>query len=155
MKKIFALLSPLCFLLCASDMSAQVWPYQIPPKWMFGLRAGFDFGTSPYTISPPNVLTGNPSNNPGMEASTSACDPTSALVFYSDAFRYYDYPANATFTFPGAITPGSGSATDGAVAVPDPSNPSNQYYLFTATTALVALRRKESTITVSLNQERA
>lgn len=115
---------------------AQVSPYQIPPKWMFGYRAGLNFGTSPFTSSPPTVLAGNPTDNGGgadavggLETSTTVCNPASAVVLYSNQVRYYN-GANASFAFPGG-NQAYGSSTNGCVSVPDPNN-ANQYYMFVA-----------------------
>jgi hypothetical protein len=135
-KSLKLLIALLAITIFPMQVYAQVNPYQIPPKWMFGYNAGLNFGTSPFTNSPPLVLTGNPTNNGsgvdavgGLEASTTVCNPASAVVLYSNQVRYYD-GANTSFAFPGG-SQSYGSSTDGCVAVPDPNN-ANQYYMFTA-----------------------
>ncbi len=133
---ILKFLSGFMVFICTSMMSnAQVSPYQIPPKWQFGYKAGLDFGTSPFTISPPNILNTNPTDNSGgadaiggLEASSTVCNPSSAIVAYCNQLRVYNA---ANTRFPISLAASTGSSTDGAVALPDPGN-ANQFYIFVA-----------------------
>jgi hypothetical protein len=102
---------------------SQVAPYALSPKWMFGKQAGIDF-----TSGSPVVLSGNPANDPGQEASTTMCDPTKNIVIYSNNSRVFNGSNVQYMTVNG--TNGQ-SSTNGAIIVPDPSSPTNQFFLFT------------------------
>lgn len=124
-KKLFAVLSYLliCVLSATSFCaSAQTDPYALTPIWYFGNRAGLDF-----TTGSPTLLTTGQVNGGGQEGSSSICDPSRTLVFYTDGYRLYD----AGHTFLQNLNGGT-SSTQNSVIVPDPADPSNRFYLFTA-----------------------
>ncbi len=101
---------------------AQTAPYALSPKWMFGKQAGLDF-----TSGAPVVLAGNPINDAGQEASATMCDPNKNIVMYCNNSKIY----NGTNVFFQNVNSNNGqSSTDGAVIVPDPSSPTNQFFLF-------------------------
>lgn len=106
---------------------AQVSPYSLSPKWMFGRQAGLDFSSG----SPVN-LAGNPNNDSGQEATTTICDTSGQIAIYSNNSRINDR-SNTQLQLVNGFNGMNGgqSSTNGAVAVPDPSSPISQYYLFT------------------------
>jgi hypothetical protein len=124
-KKLFTVLPYL--LICVLSVTsfcaiAQIDPFALTPIWHFGNRAGLDF-----TSGSPVLLGGGQVNGGGQEGSSSICDPSGTLVFYSDGFRLYD----AGHTFMQNLNGGT-SSTQNSVIIPDPADPSNRFYLFTA-----------------------
>jgi hypothetical protein len=109
-------------LLAGTSLSAQTDPYALSPKWYFGNKAGIDFSGGG-----PILLTDGKVNGAGQEGSSSICDPSKNLVFYTDSYRLYD--ANHSFL---QTLNGGTSSTQSSVIVPDPADPANKYYLFTA-----------------------
>lgn len=108
-----------CF---AKNTQAQMAPYALSPKWMFGKQAGINF-----TSGSPVVMAGNPINDPGQEASSTMCDPDKNVVMYCNNSKIYN-GANAFFQ---NVNSNNGqSSTNGSVIVPDPSSPTNQFFLF-------------------------
>jgi len=88
--------------------------------WYFGLLARMDFNTG-FPVAGTGVLS-------TTEGSTSACDSTGAIMFYSDGITVYNKFGQAMPNGTGLF--GGTSSTTSALAVPDPGN-SSQYYLFT------------------------
>ncbi|MDB5257824.1 MAG: hypothetical protein JWM14_2519, partial [Chitinophagaceae bacterium] len=121
------------------NIQAQVSPYSLSPKWMFGYGAGMNFSGGA-----PVVLSGNPSTAavaPALEESTSICDRTGALAVYTDAVRIYNGATNATVRDMNTTDALAGnSATNGAVLIPDPAAPASQYYLFLANDVTAGLQ---------------
>src|SRR6478609_1906120 len=119
-------------LLCAYTSIAQIAPYAVSPKWMFGYQAGMDF-----TGGAPVVLAGNPSTNLvtdlALENSTSICEPSKNLALYSNAIEIYNGDTNATVRNMNTANAIAGnSSTGGCIAIPDPAAPATQFYLFIA-----------------------
>jgi PKD repeat protein len=105
------------------NLVAQISPYALSPKWYFGNKAGLDF-TSGTAAFLPGGLTNSLMT---IEGSSTICDPSGAVVFYSDGYSLYD--GSNTFI---QNTRGGTSSTQNSVCVPDPANPSAMFYLFTA-----------------------
>src|SRR6478609_962385 len=106
---------------------AQVGPYSLPPKWYFGHRAGMDF-----TGGAPVLIGGNTWEDASIysnqEGSTVECLPNGNVVFYSNSCRV----ANSAHTLFGTnpLQGGGNSSSQGCLSIPDPANPTGNYYLF-------------------------
>ncbi len=109
------------FLLITENIYAQS-PYAISPKWYFGRQAGMDF-----TGGAPVVMAGGQVNGNGQEESSTMCDTTGNVLFYSDSYRLYD----GTNTFKQNVNGGTSSGNS-SVCFPDPANPTKQFYYVTA-----------------------
>ena len=99
-------------------------PYSIAPKWFFGMKAGMDF-----TGGAPVVMNGNPFGLPGsgQEESSTMCDPSGNVIFYTDSYTLYDGNNNVVQKINGGT-----SSTNSSVCFPDPASPTTDYYLVTA-----------------------
>jgi gliding motility-associated-like protein len=97
-------------------------PYAISPKWFFGRRAGMDFSGGA-----PVVMLGGKVDGSGQEQSSTMCDTTGNVLFYSDSYNLYD----GTNTFKQTLNGGT-SSTNSSVCFPDPANPAKQFYYVTA-----------------------
>jgi hypothetical protein len=116
-----------CFLWVISGMliqytSAQV-PYTTPPQWRFGYQAGMNFPNG----NAPVVVPGFTHSDLGQENSTTMCDTSGNVVFSSNSYRLFN--GNNVFV---QTLAGGNSSTAGCTAVPDPANPFDHFYLFTA-----------------------
>ncbi|MFN3404298.1 MAG: T9SS type A sorting domain-containing protein [Cytophagaceae bacterium] len=120
MRKILVIIITFC--ITYSTVLAQVSPFNIPPKWYFGQRAGLDF-----TSGSPAFLPGGQTNGAGHEGNSNVCDPDGNIVFYTDNYRLYDASHSMIQLLRGAT-----SSTQGSVSIPDPADPANRFYLFTA-----------------------
>lgn len=106
---------------------AQVAPYSYPPKWFFGHRAGMDF-----TGGAPVLMGGNTWEDASIysnqEGSTVECLPNGNVLYYSNSCR----TANATHGFigPDPFQGGGNSSSQGCLSIPNPSNPTGDFYLF-------------------------
>jgi hypothetical protein len=109
------------FLLLTENIYAQS-PYAISPKWFFGRRAGMDFSGGA-----PVVMLGGKVDGSGQEQSSTMCDTTGNVLFYSDSYNLYD----GTNTFKQTLNGGT-SSTNSSVCFPDPANPTKQFYYVTA-----------------------
>jgi len=113
----------LAVLLTTTNLFAQS-PYSIAPKWFFGMEAGMDF-----TGGVPVVMNGNPSGlaGSGQEESSTMCDPSGNVIFYTDSYTLYDGNNNAVQKINGGT-----SSTNSSVCFPDPASPTTDFYLVTA-----------------------
>ncbi|MFN3404310.1 MAG: T9SS type A sorting domain-containing protein [Cytophagaceae bacterium] len=128
MKRTFSCWKTLCvfILFFSKAIYAQQGPFGISPVWHFGFEAGIDFRTLP-----PQSITGGRTTADlwTIEGSTTACDPSGNLVFYTDGYRLFDRSHNII-----AFLNGGTTSTQTAVCFPDPANPTQDYYLFVANT---------------------
>jgi hypothetical protein len=122
MKKLLFTFLGICFLQ-SGLIKAQTSPYALSPRWYFGNRAGLDF-----TSGAPVFLSGGQTNSlMTIEGSSTICDPTGSVAFYSDGYSLYD--GNNVFI---QNTLGGTSSTQNSVCIPDPASPATRFYLFTA-----------------------
>ncbi|MFL5731353.1 MAG: T9SS type A sorting domain-containing protein [Cytophagaceae bacterium] len=119
---VFLFLIFLFISLSANWAAAQNPAFTLSPKWYFGNRAGLDF-----TGGVPTPLTGGQVNGWGQEGSSTICDVSGNIVFYTDSYRLYDAGNNQI-----QLLNGGTSSTQSSVCIPDPADPLNKYYLFTA-----------------------
>ncbi len=114
---------------------AQVSPYSITPDWYFGQggRLTFPTGSFPNSGSPTAGFKGT-NTSTGVENSTSISFSNGNVALYTNTMQAYNNnPTNTTwndfirnFTLDGKC---AGSSTGGAVAFPDPTSPSNAFYV--------------------------
>ena len=110
--------------LLTQSIIAQVTPYKLSTKWFFGYYAGMDF-----TGGVPVFMNGNTTRS--NEAVTTIVDTLNNVI----AFGPGTDGTNCGIFRPGnnSVNPvGGTSATQGAIAVPDPADPYNSYYYFSA-----------------------
>jgi hypothetical protein len=104
--------------------NAQISPYSLSPKWYFGNKAGLDF-TSGSPIFLPNGQTNTFTDR--IEGAHNICDPSKNVVFYSGGYTLYD--ANHVLI---QNVNGGTSSTQSGVSIPDPADPANKFYFFSA-----------------------
>lgn len=109
------------FLFFAAGTFAQIAPYSISPKWVFGDKVMLDFtGGAPTQVTRTDNLV-------AYEGASTLCDSSGALMVYTNNVRL----AGANFTpliSPNIMT-GSSSSTQGGVIIPDPNNIDAGFYV--------------------------
>lgn len=125
-------------LLIVLDGYSQVSPYTVSPDWYFGQGGRLTFVNGNFPVSGGPTSTVMPTNNStGVENSTSICFNDRSVALYTNTMQAYNgNPANAAWTdfIRNFSTDGkcAGSSTGGAVAFPDPTSPTNAFYLIIA-----------------------
>ncbi|HXA02677.1 MAG TPA: T9SS type A sorting domain-containing protein [Cytophagaceae bacterium] len=126
MKNIKILFTVFGIVFCTLQAFAQA-PFSLPPKWFFGHRAGMNFtGGAPAALAG-NVWDAVSYNN--QEGSTTECLPNGNVLYYSNSCRLAN-GANVNFG-PTLVNGGGNSSTQGCVGIPNPANPSTQFYFIT------------------------
>ena len=118
----------LVILLTTTKLFAQQSPYAIAPKWFFGMKGGMNFTTGPNPVVLSGSAAGTSVPNPaGQEESSTMCDPSGNVIFYTDSYQLFD--GNNNFV---QYIYGGTSSTNSSVSFPDPASPTTDFYLVTA-----------------------
>ncbi len=125
MKK-YLLLVILLIITFLTKSNAQVSPYSLSPKWMFGYYGGIDFTSGTAVLTNVNPLKSE-------EMSSAMCDINKNIVVYSNNYRVV---GNDNIPIATLLT-GSTSSTNGPVIIPNPAAPTTQWYLFTGNAEVV------------------
>ncbi|MDB5258362.1 MAG: hypothetical protein JWM14_3057 [Chitinophagaceae bacterium] len=120
----------LCLLLSTTNLYAQLTPFSLPPKWYFGHRAGLDFTSGSPVGMAGNTWDGGSPNYDNQEGATTDCFPNSNVAYYSNSCALKD--ATHTYRGPNPLLGGGNSSTQGVISFPNPSSPTNKYFMANA-----------------------
>lgn len=119
----------LAFLSVSSALAQS--PYSLTPEWRFGAEGGLSFpsGSFPTSGAPSATpASSNPTAGVYPEASTSISSRSGAVAVYTNTVNAFNV-SNVSMRSFAADGVCSGSATSGGVAIPDPADPDNAYYV--------------------------
>lgn len=124
---------------CAfSTVFAQgISPYSLSTDWYFGRggRLNFPSGNFPNAASPTPLYSAASYSKGKLETSTSLTFANGNVALFSNGRRVYDGLALDTSNFIRDLIVDNTcytSSSGGAISFPDPTNPNNSFYLFTA-----------------------
>ncbi|HEY8401738.1 MAG TPA: PKD domain-containing protein, partial [Cytophagaceae bacterium] len=117
-------------LITSIHLSAQS-PYSLSNEWRFGSGAGLSFPSGDFPDSGAPTSVGSNAGTDNVETSTSISDKSGNVALYTNTLEVRNIANSAIRNL---ITDNTcaGSATGGAVAIPDPASPNDTYYLFIA-----------------------
>jgi hypothetical protein len=116
--------------LSINSLYAQITPFSVPPKWYFGHRAGLDFTSGSPVAMTGNTWDGGTPNYDNQEGATTDCFPNSNVAYYSNSCALKD--ATHTYRGPNPLLGGGNSSTQGVISFPNPSSPTNKYFMANA-----------------------
>ncbi len=106
------------------EVMAQVAPYRLSPKWVFGNKAMFDFTGGGAPTQPVRPVGDNIVAN---EGASTLCAPDRNVMVYDNNVRL---GGNNNVPIANFMT-SSSSSTQGGVIIPNPANRTTQYFVIT------------------------